>query len=189
MKKLIYAFVLSLPLSGLNALELNNDLSVLNFVTVKNDTVAELMTFESLSGTIDEETGDAELSVDLNSIASVINIRNKRMREFLFEIDTFPAAIFTTSVKKAKLKDMVVGEQKSLELKGKLALHGQTAPLEFNVIVTKRADNSYHAVTTSPAFISANSFDLAPGVDKLRSLAGLTNIDLVVPVTFSVVFQ
>jgi hypothetical protein len=189
MKKLIYALVLSLPLSGLNALELNNDSSVLNFVTVKNDAVAELMTFKSLTGSINEETGDAELSVDLNSIASGIDIRNKRMREILFEIDTFPAAIFTTSIKKLKLNDMTVGEQQSVELKGQLALHGQTAPLDFNVIVTKLKDNSYHAVTTSPTFISVSSFDLGPGIDKLRSLAGLANIDLVVPVTFSVVFQ
>ncbi|MFQ3200987.1 MAG: hypothetical protein ACI9SK_001717 [Zhongshania sp.] len=189
MKKLICALVLLFPFSGLNALELNNDSSVLNFVTVKNDIIAELMTFKSLTGTVNEETGDAELSVDLNSVASGIDIRNSRMREFLFDTGRFPAAIFTTSVKKAKLNDMVVGEQKSLELKGKLALHGQAASLKFNVIVTKRKDNSYHVVTTSPTFINASSFDFGRGIDKLRNLAGLINIDLVVPVTFSVVFQ
>ena len=73
---------------------------------------------------------------------------------------------------------------KNIELRGELKLHGKTAPVVFKVIVTKRSDESFHAATSSPAFISANSFELAPGIGKLRSLAGLQNIDLVVPVTF-----
>ena len=147
MKKLVCALALLLPMGGLNALELVKEESVLNFVTVKNDAVAELMSFSSLTGSIDDATGKADLNA------------------------------------------MAVGEQKNIELRGELKLHGNTAPVVFKVIVTKRSDESFHAATSSPAFISANSFELAPGIGKLRSLAGLQNIDLVVPVTFSVVFQ
>ncbi|MBW2939182.1 YceI family protein [Zhongshania aquimaris] len=189
MKKLVCALALLLPMGGLNALELVKEASVLNFVTVKNDAVAELMSFSSLTGSIDDATGKAELIVDLSSVETGIDIRNDRMREHLFQIDKFPSATYSATVEMANLNAMAVGEQKNIELRGELKLHGKTAPVVFEVIVTKRSDESFHAATSSPAFISANSFELAPGIGKLRSLAGLQNIDLVVPVTFSVVFQ
>lgn len=189
MKKLVCALALSLPLVGLNALELDKDSSVLNFVTVKNDSVAELMSFTSLSGSLDDETGKAELNIDLSSVASGVDIRNDRMREHLFQIDKFPTATYTTALDMAELKAMSAGEQKPIDLKGDLKLHGKTAAVSFKVIVTKLKDGSYHAVTSAPTFISANSFELEPGISKLRSLASLASIDLVVPVTFSVVFK
>ena len=189
MKKLVCALALSLPLVGLNALELDKDSSVLNFVTVKNDSVAELMSFTSLSGSLDDETGKAELNIDLSSVASGVDIRNDRMREHLFQIDKFPTATYTTALDMAELKAMSAGEQKPIDLKGDLKLHGKTAAVSFKVIVTKLKDGSYHAVTSAPTFISANSFELEPGISKLRSLASLASIDLVVPVTFSVVSE
>jgi|TARA_R110002050_G_scaffold103142_1_gene212122 polyisoprenoid-binding protein YceI len=189
MKKLVYALVLSLPLGGLNALELDKESSVMNFVTVKNDTVAELMSFTSLTGSIDEKSGKAVLNIDLSSVASGIDIRNERMREHLFEIDKFASAVYSTELDMKSLNELAIGEQKSVALKGELELHGKSAEVKFDVTVTKRKDGAFHAVTNSPAFVSANSFELAPGIAKLRSLAGLASIDLVVPVTFSVVFK
>ncbi|WP_269620841.1 YceI family protein [Zhongshania sp. BJYM1] len=189
MRKLICAVALSLPLTGLNALELDADSSVLNFVTIKNDSVAELMSFTSVSGNIDENTGKATLSVDLSSVASGIDIRNDRMREHLFQIDLFPNAVYTTNLDMAELNSIGMGEQKTMDLSGELSLHGKKAPLKFNVLVTKLSNGSFNATTSAPSFINANSFGLAPGIGKLRSLAGLAGIDLVVPVTFSVVFK
>lgn len=189
MKKLVYALVLSLPLGGLNALELDKESSVMNFVTVKNDTVAELMSFTSLTGSIDEKSGKAVLNIDLSSVASGIDIRNERMREHLFEIDKFASAVYSTELDMEALNELAIGEQKSVALKGELELHGKSAEVKFDVTVTKRKDGAFHAVTNSPAFVSANSFELVPGIAKLRSLAGLASIDLVVPVTFSVVFK
>ena len=112
MKKLVCALALLLPMGGLNALELVKEESVLNFVTVKNDAVAELMSFSSLTGSIDDATGKAELIVDLSSVETGIDIRNDRMREHLFQIDKFPSATYSATVEMANLNAMAVGEQK-----------------------------------------------------------------------------
>lgn len=189
MRKLICALILSLPLTGLNALELDTDSSVLNFVTVKNETVAELMSFTSISGSIDDNTDKATLNIDLSSVASGVDIRNERMREYLFQIDSFPNAVYSAKLDMASLNMMATGEQKSVDLNGELSLHGKTAAIKFKVLVTKLKDGGFNATTSAPSFINANSFGLAPGIGKLRSLAGLAGINLVVPVTFSVVFK
>ncbi|MEX1669331.1 YceI family protein [Zhongshania guokunii] len=189
MKQLMYVLVLCLQLSALNAMELKADSSVLNFVAVKNDAFAETMSFSSLSGSIDDKTGKAEIQVGLNSVVSGVDIRNERMRKFLFETDKFPVANYHAQVDLASLAAMAAGEQKAVKLLGELQMHGVNAPVNFDVLVTKRGDGAYHVATVSPGFIDAQRFGLVAGVGKLRSLAGLNNIDLIVPVTFSVIFE
>ncbi len=189
MKQLLCALVFLLPLSGLNAMDLKADHSSLSFVTVKNDAIAETMSFSSLAGNIDEQTGKTEIVVGLNSIVSGIDIRNERMRKYLFETDKFPAATYSAIVDVPALKAMAVGEQKTMKLAGALVMHGTSAPMSFEVIVTKRDDGMYHAITLSPSFVNTKDFGLIAGVAKLRSLAGLKNIGLIVPVSFSVMFQ
>ncbi|CAA0089256.1 Uncharacterised protein [Zhongshania aliphaticivorans] len=189
MRKLVCTLVFLLPFTGLNALELDKASSKMNFVTVKNDSVAELMSFTSIDGTIDDESGMAELKIDLSSVASGVDIRNENMRKYLFQVDEFTTAIYTAKLDMAALTAMAEGDQQQMLLDGNLDLHGKSASIKFDVIVTKRADGSYHAITAAPAFVNANSFDLAKGIGKLRSLVRLASIDLVVPVTFSVVFK
>lgn len=189
MKQLVYALALFMQIGALNALELKTDSSALSFVTVKNDAFAEAMTFSSLTGNIDTETGKAEIIVGLNSVVSGVDIRNERMRKYLFETDKFPAATYTALVDVPALSAMAIGEQSAVKLKGALVMHGVSSPLSFDVIVTKRADGAFHVMTVAPGFVDAQRFGLVAGIGKLRSLAGLNNIDTIVPVTFSVIFQ
>ncbi|WP_415240410.1 YceI family protein [Zhongshania aliphaticivorans] len=189
MKQLLCAAMLLLQLGAVNAMELKADSSSLSFVSIKNDAIAETMSFSSLTGSIDDKTGKAEIVVGLNSIASGIDIRNERMRKYLFETDKFPAATYTALVDMPELVTMSVGEQKTMKLTGALVMHGTSSPLSFDVIVTKRADGALHVVTLAPSFVDTQRFGLVAGVAKLRSLAGLNNIGLAVPVSFSVTFQ
>jgi polyisoprenoid-binding protein YceI len=189
MKKLVFVFALFMQISALNALELNVERSALSFITVKNDAIAESMTFSNLTGSIDNETGKAEITIGLNSVVSGIDIRNERMRKYLFETDKFPAATYTALVDVPALLAMTAGEQRAVKLTGALVLHGSSSPLSFDVLVTKRADGTYHVITVTPSFVDAQNFGLVAGIGKLRSLAGLKNIDTIVPVTFSVTFQ
>ena len=169
MKQLLCAAMLLLQLGAVNAMELKADSSSLSFVSIKNDAIAETMSFSSLTGSID--------------------IRNERMRKYLFETDKFPAATYTALVDMPELAAMSVGEQKTMKLTGALVMHGTSSPLSFDVIVTKRADGALHVVTLAPSFVDTQRFGLVAGVAKLRSLAGLNNIGLAVPVSFSVTFQ
>ena len=60
--------------------QLNNDESSLTFVSTKASTVAEVLTFNSLQGRV-TEGGMAELTIDLDSVDTAIELRDQRMVE------------------------------------------------------------------------------------------------------------
>ena len=77
--------------------ELDNEKSSVNFVSIKNDSAAEIHSFSSLVGYIGAK-GNVQLGIDLNSVETLVPIRNERMREMLFEVVKFPAANITAQV-------------------------------------------------------------------------------------------
>lgn len=169
-------------------LTLDNSVSQLNFGSIKNNSVAELHRFTELSGSVDK-SGNAKISVDLSSVDTRIDIRDKRMKEHLFKVESFPKAVFTAKVDVDAVESMAIGEIQQRRLKGELDLHGKKAPLELLVRVVKGAGDALTVYTVEPTFISIADFDLGAGVDKLQELAGLKSITRAVPLTFSVVFR
>lgn len=188
MKKFVSSLMLSLSVLSVNALELDSEHSRLNFVSVKNDSVAEVLAFDQLSGSL-SASGDAQITVPLTSVNTGIEIRDERLRKYLFKTEQFATAVYTAKVDMAALSALAVGQQQAMTLSGELALSGVTGKVDFDVLVSKTAEGSYSAVTLEPGFVNIRHFGLIDGVGKLRSLAGLNSIALVVPVTFSVVFK
>ncbi|MNF08139.1 hypothetical protein D3C80_2084800 [compost metagenome] len=56
------------------------------------------------------------------------------------------------------------------------------------MLATRLDDHRFQVVTLSPLVLDAADFGLAPGVDKLRKLAGLKSIGLSVPVGAVLIF-
>lgn len=189
MKKLTIGVLLSVAASHLHALSLDKDNSTLHFVSVKNNRVAELMSFENVSGSIDDESGKFAVTIGMSSIASGIPIRNERMRKFLFEIDRYPQATFSGRLSLDALKAMSPGEQQQMNIQGEVSIHGEAQSTKATVIVTKRADGAFSAVTATPVLVDAAAFGMGAGVDKLREIAGLQAINTTVPVMFDVIFR
>ena len=189
MKKLLCAAALTLAASGLSALEMDSSRSVLNITSVKNDRFAELFTFGDVTGDIDDASGKATIDIALDSIDSGIKIRDERMRKYLFNTEEHKTARFTADVDLKSLESLTAGEQRPVELKGELSLNGHTLPMIFETKVTRLAAGELSVATVTPGFIDVTRYKMAPGIGKLRSLAGLNNISLAVPVTFSVVFK
>ena len=187
MKKTLLPLLLTSS-AALADLTLDNSVSQLNFGSIKNESVAELHRFTELSGSVDE-SGKAEIAIDLSSVDTRIDIRDKRMKEHLFDVANFPKAIYTAQVDIDAVESMAIGEIQQRRLKGELDLHGKKAPLELLVRIVKGAGDALTVYTVEPAFISIADFDLGAGVDKLQELAGLKSITRAVPLTFSVVFR
>ncbi len=161
--------------------------SVLSFISTKQDTVAEIHQIKNLSGSISD--GIAQVIMDLTSVDTKIDIRDQRMQEHLFETKRFAKATYTTKIDSERLGKLSVGEYIAEPVKGELNLHGQTAPVEANVNITRLKDGGLRVVTLEPVIINANDFDMVNGVNKLRELAGLNSISYAVPVTFAVEFK
>jgi polyisoprenoid-binding protein YceI len=166
---------------------LNNDASSLSFVTVKAEHVAEVHTFDVLSGEIDDD-GNVDITIELASVNTLIPIRNERMQAMLFESNLFPEGNITAQVDLDALAAMDAGSSHTMQLNFSLAMHDMSRSYTAEVMVT-RLEGGLVASTLKPIIVTAEEFNLQSGVEALREVAGLPSISMAVPVTFTVVFE
>ena len=161
--------------------------SKINFVSIKNDSVGEVHSFSSLAGYIGAD-GKVQLKINLDSVETLIDVRNERMRELLFETVKFPTATITTQVDPALLATAVAGGVVTTELPITLSLHGQDKLLRVTVVVLGESDDRLRVFSPQPVLINAGDFGLAGGVEALQKIAGLQAISNAVPVTLQLLF-
>jgi len=163
--------------------QLDDAQSKLTFVSIKKENVAEVHAFNQLSGSLNA-TGDFVLNIDLNSVDTSIDIRNDRMKEFLFDVANYPVAKITAKIDAEAVNAMSVGQQVLDSVTGTLELHGQQQELVFDVIISKLANDKLFVVSSKPVLLNVSDYLLVEGVEKLRELAGLPSISHAVPVSF-----
>jgi len=167
------------------------DKSQLSFVSTKKEHVAESHTFKTIQGSVDD-AGNGKFVVDLASVDTKVAIRDERMREFLFQTNVYPTAVFTVGLGATKV-DLISswepGEQETMVLDGELNLHGTKHRVNADVIVTKAGVNRVLVTSARPVIIRAEDFDLVQGINKLAKLVNLTSISHAVPVTFVLAFD
>ncbi len=188
----LLTLISSLSLLGLSAAahadwSLDNDESTLSFVTIKADHVAEVHTFDVMSGSI-SDGGDVAITVELASVNTLIPIRNERMQAMLFETNMFPRANIEASVDLNSLSAMAPGNSDSMQLNFSLEMHGASRSYSAEVKVTRLAGGLV-ASTTKPIVVTAEDFGLQSGVEALREVAGLPSISRAVPVSFTIQFN
>lgn len=168
------------------AWELDDSRSTLRFMSVKNGSTGEVHHFSSLSGELSDD-GTAQLRIPLDSVETLIPIRNERMREMLFETMRFPAATLSARVP-ASLLERDAGDSTVADLEITVQLHGASKPYTASVLVTGLADGSVQVVLREPLVVNAADFGLVGGIEALREVAGLASIGTAVPVTAHLVF-
>ena len=187
--RFLCAVLVSLVLSpAAFAMGLDAERSTINYLSIKKGTVAEVGRFDAFSASL-SDGGELKLEIDLSSVNSNIAQRDQRMRDFLFEVARFPTATVKAQLAMAPLLKLGVGEESTLDVNGRLSLHGNSHPVTASIRVQRLADGSLRASTVSPIILNTDDFALQDGLEKLRSLASLSSIDSVVPVFFSLVFK
>ena len=181
---LALGLVIALPSQA--ASELVADKSDIRFVSVKNASVGEVHYFKSLSGGIDE--GEVTVTIPLVDVETLIPIRNERMRKMLFETDLYPRATLTGRVDMDKVMALKSGEYAQMDVNFTLDLHGSSKELSSAVEVARLGDE-IHVSTLQPLVLNVADFKLTEGVERLREVAGLSNISTAVPVTARLVFS
>ena len=167
---------------------LNSDASSLNFVTIKNGSVAEIGTFAAFDGKVTEE-GTAAFTIVLDSVFTNNETRDPRMRQYLFETDKHPFLTANTTIDLVGLSDLAVGDGRRTPLNLSVNMHGITYKIEALATVTRIGVNKVLVVNEAPLLIEASDFGLEAGLEKLRELAKLESITPVVPITFSLTFE
>ena len=187
--KSIFCFVtvFFLASSASAHLELDNNSSTLSFVTVKADHVGEVHTFDQLSGDINDD-GSVQITIELASVNTLIDIRNERMQNMLFETNLFPQATISGEIDLDAVAEMDAGVSQAISVDFDLAIHGESSSYTADVLVT-RTESGVLASTVKPIIVVADTHGLVSGVEALREVAGLPSISRAVPVSFNVVFE
>lgn len=167
--------------------ELDASQSRVNFVSIKNGSKAEVHHFKALSGGIDD-AGQARLTIDLDSVDTLVPIRDQRMRELLFETVRFSAATLTLAAPEALLS-LDPGVHAETTVEATLDLHGQTQPVTAKLSAVGMPDGGLQVSLAEPILIDAAMFGLAEGIGTLQEIAGLASIATAVPVTAQLVFR
>lgn len=191
---LLAAALLLSPLSAAPALAawtLDPAASSLSFVSVKKGDVGEVHHFTKLAGSV-ADNGTATLRVDLASVETWTDIRNERMRDFLFEVAKFPAATVTVNFDAAAqrtLKALKPGAVTAVAAPLTLSLHGVTRKIDAELQVSRLGPTRVQVTPKELVVLDAREFGLADGIRKLMELAALPSISAAVPVTFSLIFD
>lgn len=178
-----------LAISGITFADLKLDpsQSQVNFMSIKNEHISEIHSFDQFTGSLSDE-GELSIRIDLTSVNTLIPIRNERMQKMLFNITDFASASFSASVDKSLIK-LSAGQHKQVSIAGNLLIKGTSVPTTFKVLIVGLGDGKLSATTTQPTSISASSFKLDAGITALQEIAMLQSISKTVPLTFSVVFE
>lgn len=186
MKKLALVVAAALSFSAAADWSVNSAQSSLNFVSVKNDVVAETHSFEDLTGTF-TEAGEFSVAIPALSIDTAIPIRNERILEHVLAAKQYATINAKGKVDSKVLAGLKTGDSVVVEQALDLTLLTQTQSLKAKVKVTKVSETQLVVTTVAPIMLDVNKFQLNAGVEKLRELAGLKAISPMVPTTFSLV--
>jgi len=161
--------------------------SHLAFVSIKANDIAEVSSFDEMAGTIGDD-GQVKVSLMLDSVDTLVPIRNERMREFLFETTNYKDATLTAKLDPAAIAKMKPGDIVEIAAEGNLSLHGQEQPMLLYMQAAKVNDSTVMVASRQPLIVDAAKFGMSEGVEKLREIAGLASISKAVPVTFVLTF-
>ena len=167
--------------------ELDNRHSTVNFVSIKNASIAEVHRFDSLVGFI-SASGQLQVAVDLDSVETLIPIRNERMRALFFNTASFPTATVTATLEPALLEALQEAGTLTTELPVNLSLHGLEKTLAVPVTAFSEGQGKLRVFSSQPVIVQAGDFNLDAGVEALRQVAGLKSISSAVPVTLNLLF-
>jgi len=161
---------------------LDNELSRVNFVSVKKNTIGEAHYFKKLNASI-SNSGQFKLEINLASVETLIPIRNERMQKFLFNTEMFPKLKLTSNLS-SQLKNLKKGQSTILKTQADLALNGINKLISLEVLATQQANGDIVVASFMPVIINPADYNLTSGIDKLQGLAKLPAITHSVPVSF-----
>ena len=185
--KVAFAAVLAMGTSvAAESWTLDASTSKIAFGSVKKDSVGEVHSFESLTGTVGAD-GSVAVEIDLSSAQTNIDIRNERMIEHVFK--KAKAANLNASIDMDELKALSVGATTLIDVEGVLSFLGANIDIEAEMFVARLSDTQVLVTTNDLIWLSTEDAGITAGIDKLMELAELPGITRTAPVTMRLIFN
>lgn len=165
---------------------LDSELSRVSFGSIKNNSVGESHSFGDVSGSVSAD-GAATIELGLASVETLIDIRNERMVEFVFQNQ--PKATISAQLDMAQIDGLAVGDATVIETEGTLTLLGEDTDLDANLFVMRLSEDQVMVTTDDLIMLATEDTAINPSIDKLQELASLDGITRVSPVALRLVFD
>jgi OOP family OmpA-OmpF porin len=136
-----------------------------------------------------EPTGGATITVALDSVDTLVDLRNVRMRFLFFETFIYPEATVRVQLTPEMVADLPARRRETLTVPFTFDLHGVEAQLEAPVTVTLLGDDQISIASAAPISIAASDFGLAENITKLENAVGGISVVPSATVTFDLLFQ
>lgn len=171
--------------------DLDRSQSSIHFQSIKNTAENKMKVESSSFATFDaviEPDGEAQIRVMLDSVDTLVDLRNVRMRFLFFETFRFPEATISLRLTPDMVSDLPERRRKTLTLPYTLDLHGVRADLEAPVTLTILGDDEISVASATPISIAAADFGLGENIGKLESAVGGITIVPSATVSFDLAF-
>jgi polyisoprenoid-binding protein YceI len=169
--------------------QLAPEASALSFVTVRDGTAMEAHRFNDLRGQANE-SGHAELQVQLASVDTGDGQRDQRLEDLFFEVGRFARATYAVDFRLTDVTQALQpGESATYELDGVLHWRGVARRLPASVTVTRLPGDAFQISSREPVLVSIADFDAIGGLEQLRKVAALNSIAPAAAVSFSLVYR
>ena len=166
----------------------NADIDFLSIkVNQKKRSVTEESNFTASTARL-EADGSFTLNVDLKSVKTSVDLRDERLRDWVFEVAQFPKAEISGKIDMNAISSLKTGDSLQLKQPLTLDLHGSKQDIEAELTLKRGADNSISVATAQPVVVDAKKLGMSGGVAKLVEVMGLASINEQIPVTFNGTF-
>lgn len=156
------------------------------FGSIKNDYNGEVHSFKEISGSVAAD-GAVGVTINLASVETLIDIRNERMVEHVFQ--NAATATISAAIDMDDVSSLAVGESKIIEADGTISLVGEELDLYTELFITRISEDRVMATTNDMIMLTTADLELTAGIDKLMEIAGLERITRVSPITLRLVFD
>ncbi|WP_298835802.1 YceI family protein [uncultured Roseobacter sp.] len=164
-----------------------DDQSSVAFGSVKNSEFGEVHHFTDVSGKV-SEAGDLEISINLASVQTNIDIRNERMNEHVFASGPV-SAVISGQIDMQALSALGTGDIMLADVEAELSFAGTENDIEARMMVARLAEDRVLVTTADFIMLSTDDLGITAGIDKLMELASLDSITRVTPVSVRMVFE
>ena len=163
----------------------SNQISFLSIkVTQQKNSITEQSAFTDSKAMLDKD-GNFTLTIDLNSVKTNIDIRDQRLKDWVFETAQFGTATVSGKVDADAVNKLAVGEVLKLDQALVLDIHGQKVNLQAELNVQRVADDKILVNTLTPVVLDTKAMKMEKGVMQLVEVMALSSIVEQVPVSFS----
>ncbi|MFC3874357.1 YceI family protein [Neisseria musculi] len=151
------------------------------------NSITEQSGFGGAQATLGKE-GDFKMDVDLGSVKTGIEIRDQRLKDWVFETARFAKAEISAKVDAEAVNNLSVGESVHFKQPLVLNIHGKQINLEADLSAQRVSADKMMVYTLSPVVLDTKSMDMADGVAKLVEVMGLSSIVEQIPVSLHAEF-